>query len=67
MCAWELSGGVPEHGVASQPAPRLALGGALMTTIGLARLGRFETAPYQACSRCGALTRVIREHAAPLS
>jgi hypothetical protein len=43
------------------PGPYVA-----MTTIGLAQLGQFETASYQACSRCGALTRVIREHAASL-
>jgi hypothetical protein len=37
-----------------------------MTTIGLGRLDQFESASYQACSRCGAHTRVIREHAAPM-
>jgi hypothetical protein len=43
------------------PGPYVA-----MTTIGLGRLVQFESASYQVCSRCGALTRVIREHAAPL-
>ena len=35
-----------------------------MTTIGLGRLDRFESASHHACSHCGAHTRVIRELAA---
>ena len=42
----------------SLPEPYVA-----MTTIGLGRLDHFESASHHACSRCGAQTRVIREHA----
>jgi hypothetical protein len=37
-----------------------------MTTIGLGLLDRFESASYHPCSRCGAKTRVIREHGVSL-
>jgi hypothetical protein len=37
-----------------------------IATIGLIRLQGFDSSPRYPCSRCGAQTRVIREHAAPL-
>ena len=35
-----------------------------MTTIGLGRIDRFDSASYHPCGRCGAQGRVIREHTA---